>query len=235
MLCLGGHRGRGANTVSTPIRVPRARGGAKLGAKVLEAGPSSCGGVGGPFGGGITRSAGGRAQFATHLVRRPSPRASAPHPSERRRPLLHPISPASIPLPQPCSRPHQGGSIGLTAVPRVLTASSRGLCCSAPRPSSSSSRRRAGEGGDGPRRGGGWPAWGRRRRLCVRQINPLLRRRVADEITARSVVRARILAFAQEEPVAGVDDAGVLVAGAGAHLSIVGAQLRVSRAEIARK
>ena len=71
--------------------------------------------------------------------------------------------------------------------------------------------------------------------LVVWQINPLLRRRVADEITARSVVRACILAFAQEEPVAGVDDAGVLVAGAGAHLSIVGAQLRVSRAEIDRK
>ena len=64
--------------------------------------------------------------------------------------------------------------------------------------------------------------------MCVRQINPLLRRRVADEITARSVVRARILAFAQEEPVAGVDDAGVPVGGAGAHLSIVGAQLSIA-------
>ena len=37
-----------------------------------------------------------------------------------------------------------------------------------------------------------------------------------------------ILAFAQEEPVAGVDDAGVPVAGAGAHLSIVGAQLSIA-------
>jgi len=64
--------------------------------------------------------------------------------------------------------------------------------------------------------------------LCVRQINPLLRRRDADEITARSVVQARILAFAQEEPVAGVDDAGVPVGGAGAHLSIVGAQLSIA-------
>jgi len=54
----------------------------------------------------------------------------------------------------------------------------------------------------------------RRRRFCVRQINPLLRRRVADEI-ARSDVRARIPTFAQEESVAGVYDAHARVPVAG--------------------
>ena len=140
----------------------------------------------------------------------PPPVGAPPAPPPSHQPRLHPAPPALLP-PAP-GRLHRrcGGAAGADGILEGAV-----LLCAAPVELLAAP----------PRREGGWPAWGRRRRLCVRQINPL-RRRVADEITARSVVRARILAFAQEEPVAGVDDAGVLVAGAGAHLSIVGAQLR---------
>ena len=72
------------------------------------------------------------------------------------------------------------------------------------------------------------PAPGRVDPAAAWDGHPLLHRRVADDVAGLQRAVGVLEVAEEEEPVAGVDDAGVPVGGAGAHLSIVGAQLSIA-------